>query len=95
MRLCSLYLKLLRLKKLNWTEKCTGAFQTIKELLTQPPILTFPDFSCEADDFILTTDASMVAVGAMLSQKQQGVERVMSYGSRVFSPAEKNYSATE
>ena len=82
-------------KKLNWTEKCTGAFQTIKELLTQPPILTFPDFSSKADDFILTTDASMVAAGAMLSQKQQGVERVIAYGSRVFSPAEKNYSATE
>ena len=82
-------------KKLNWTEKCTVAFETIKELLTQPPILAFPDFSDKASNFILTTDASSVAAGAMLSQIQHGTEKVIAYGSRVFSTAEKNYSATE
>ena len=82
-------------KKLNWTEKCNEAFETIKDILMQPPILAFPDFSNTAAEFIVTTDASGVAAGAMLSQVQHGDERVIAYGSRVFSMAERNYSATE
>ena len=54
-----------------------------------------PDFSSTACNFILATDARSVAAGAMLSQKQQGDEKVIAYDSRVFSTAEKNYSATE
>ena len=40
--------------------------------------------------FVLDTDASDYAIGAVLSQVQNGVERVIAYGSRALSKAEKN-----
>ena len=46
--------------KLNWTEKCTEAFGKLKQILTMPPILTYPDFRPNASDFIVTTNASSV-----------------------------------
>ena len=87
--------ELTKVKKLNWTEPCTRAFQTIKEALTSPPLLAYPDFKETASEFIVTSDASNVAAGAMLSQVQHGCERVIAYASRVFSPAERNYATTE
>ena len=44
--------------------------------------------------FILDTDASNFAVGAVLSQMQDGVERVLAYYSRSLDQAEKNYCVT-
>lgn len=41
------------------------AFEKCKKLLTNDPILKYPDFK---RDFLLTTDASNVAIGAVLSQ---------------------------
>ena len=44
--------------------------------------------------FILDTDASESAIGAVLSQNQDGVERVISYGSRTLTKSERNYCVT-
>lgn len=41
--------------------------------------------------FILDTDASDSAVGAVLSQIQDGEEKVISYGCRTLNRAESNY----
>ena len=46
------------------------------------------------DLFILDTDASKTAIGAELLQVQNGVERVVSYGSCVLTPAQQRYCAT-
>jgi hypothetical protein len=54
--------------------------------------LAFPDFS---QPFILTTDASKIAVAAVLSQVQDGVERPIAYASRQLNKPEQNYSASE
>ena len=43
---------------------------------------------------MLDTDASDVAAGAVLSQLQEGQEKVIAYGSRAFSAEEKNYCVT-
>jgi len=48
-----------------------------------------PDLPC-----ILDTDASDVAVGAVLSQVINGVERPIAFFSKVLGDTEKNYCPT-
>jgi hypothetical protein len=55
-------------------------------------VLTFTDFKVP---FVLTTDASTVGLGAVLSQVQEGVERLISFESRQLNKAESAYSASE
>lgn len=43
-------------------------FETCKTLLTNEPVIQYPDFN---KNFILSTDASKVALGAVLSQKNR------------------------
>ena len=61
-----------------WTEECQVAFEKLKKYLTEAPILAYPDFT---KDFILDTDASGNSIGAVLSQKIDGKERVICFGS--------------
>ena len=74
-----------------WDEKCATAFKLLKSALTRSPILAYPDAGGE---FILDTDASSCGIGAVLSQLQDGVERVVAYYSRSLSSPERNYCAT-
>jgi len=46
------------------------------------------------DPFLLDTNACDVSIGAVLSQVQGGVERVIAYASRSLSKAERNYCVT-
>ena len=59
------------------------------------PILAFPEFGREAEQFILNADASGSGLGAVLSQKQNGQERVIAYASRLLQPAETRYPVTK
>ena len=61
----------------------------MKERLYIASVLAFPDFKLP---FILTTDASKVAIGAILSQVQNGIERPIAYASRQLNNAERAYS---
>lgn len=79
-------------EKLVWTDQCDKAFTEMKAALTEAPILAFPDFRRE---FILDTDASFDAIGAVLSQEDdQGREKVIAYGSHAMSSFEKGYCIT-
>src|SRR5579859_1200887 len=69
------------------------AFEHLKQCLVSAPILTYLRWDCR---FILFTDASTFALGAILSQEDdEGNERVIAYASRSLLPAEKNYTATK
>ena len=61
------------------TQKGEMAFHHLKEALTNPPLLAYSDFEKE---FILSSDATLHAVGAVLSQNQDGKEGVISYFSQ-------------
>ena len=50
-----------------------ASFDTLKSKLNTPPILAFPRFT---DSFVVSTDASDRAIGGVLSQMQDGHERV-------------------
>lgn len=63
----------------QWTETCSTVFENLKKCLTSAPILSFPRFSEGAGEFLLDVDASDVAAGAVLSQMQDGEERVLAY----------------
>ena len=76
----------------KWNELRQSAFVNLKTVLCSEQVLAYPNFR---EPFILTTDASKVAVAAILSQVQDGVERPVSYASRQMNKAEQNYSASE
>jgi hypothetical protein len=61
-------------------------------MLANPPLLKLPDFS---RPFVLSTDASSYAVGAVLAQDYEGREHPIAFASRVLSPTETKYSVIE
>jgi len=75
-----------------WNQRIDEAFITLKNLLTSEPLLQYPDFT---KPFLLTTDASNEALGAILSQGPIGRDLPIAYASRTLINAEKNYSTTE
>ena len=72
----------------NWTQEHQGVLQRLLDCLVNPPILGYPDYSLP---FVLHTDASNDGLGAVLYQRQSGIMRVIGYGSRTLTPAERNY----
>jgi len=78
--------------KFEWTDECQKSFDTLRNALCTEPILQYPDFD---KTFILTTDASGKALGAILSQQHDDKDLPVAYASRTLSKSENNYSTTE
>ena len=78
-------------REFSWTKECQGSFENLKNLLTMTPILAYPNLT---DEFCLDTDASEYAIGAVLSQKQNGKDKVVAYFSQTLSRSERNYCVT-
>ena len=74
-----------------WSENCQEAFDVLKERLVSAPILAMPK---DEGEYWLDTDASNFSIGAVLSQVQDGEERVIAYASRLLNAPEKNYCVT-
>ena len=78
--------------RFRWGAEHQKAFETLKNALVTYPILAYPDFD---KPFVLSTDASDEAIGAVLSQPYENGDRPVAYGSRVLNPAEKKYACVE
>ena len=75
-------------KQFHWDDSCRASFHALKVALTSAPILAYPSPN-PINLFILDTDVSEFGIGAVLSQVQDGVERVISYASRFDAWAEE------
>ena len=78
--------------KVEWGDAQEKAYQTIKNLLTNDPILHLPD---PEKTFVLRTDASDFGIGAVLMQEHGGKLFPICYASKKLSNAELNYSTIE
>jgi hypothetical protein len=72
----------------KWTDDCAGAFAALKHAICTAPVLAFPT---KDDPYLLHTDASKYAVGAVLSQRQRDGIKVIGYYSRKLHDPETRY----
>ena len=76
----------------SWGPLQQQAFDSMKKKLCTAPVLAYPNFKLP---FILTTEASKIAVAAILSQVQDGFEWPVAYASKQMNTAEQRYAASE
>ena len=79
-------------KVFKWTELQEDAFNTVKDMLCQPPVLSLP---APHGRFTLYTDTSRTHAGSALWQMQSGQNRLIGYASKSLPEAAQNYSVTE
>ncbi|EYC35032.1 hypothetical protein Y032_1180g3735 [Ancylostoma ceylanicum] len=85
--------------KWRWSDTETSAFEKLKEVMTQAPVLAQPDVTAARDHsrpFIIYTDASGDGVGAVLCQ--EGTDKMLHplyFASKSLTKAEKNYHITD
>ena len=78
---------------MSLSEDALEAFQALKQACMNSPILAFVDYT---KDFLLKTDASKEALGAVNSQKQaDGWFHLVAYGNQALTAHEKNYHSTK
>ena len=72
-----------------WTDECQKAFDELKERFLEEPILKMPDTTKQ---FILETDASKWATGAVIKQiGEDGEMHPCGFISHTLTPPERNY----
>lgn len=79
-------------KEFLWNDDAETAFNTLRIKLMNPPILAYPQFEYP---FVITSDASKVAIAAILSNKIDREERPIQYFSKTLNQAQRNYSTIE
>nr|GEX79027.1 putative reverse transcriptase domain-containing protein [Tanacetum cinerariifolium] len=72
-------------KKFVWGDEQENAFQTLKDMLCDGPVLALPE---GPDDFVVYCDASNQGFGCVLMQRN----KVIAYASRQLKIYEKNYT---
>ncbi|GMF47160.1 unnamed protein product [Phytophthora fragariaefolia] len=76
----------------RWKTEQEEAFAWAKAYLSKEPVLIYPNYSLP---FKLTTDASKIGLGAVLSQDQANGDQPVAYASKVNSPAVSKYTISE
>jgi hypothetical protein len=75
----------------TWSEEAKEAYNTLKEKLSEFPILKRPNFS---KVFILHTNWNALGIGAIFGQlDEEGKEYVITYASQKNNKVESNYSS--
>nr|GEZ65072.1 reverse transcriptase domain-containing protein [Tanacetum cinerariifolium] len=75
-----------------FSNECILAFRTLKDKLTEAPILIAPKWD---QPFELMCDASDYAIGAILGQRIEKHFRPIHYASKTMNQAKANYTTTE
>jgi hypothetical protein len=73
----------------KWNDKAQEAFDKVKLLFCEAPILKMPD---PEKPYFLQTDASDVGLGGVLLQEYNCIKHPLAYYSQKFSAAERNYN---
>ena len=76
----------------KWTDVERNAFNKLKMLLIQAPVLIYPDFE---KAFAIYTDASNVGVGGVLTQVVEEKALPVAFASRQLNTSERNYTTSE
>ncbi len=84
--------KVYRADEIPWTKALETKFDELKQKLLKPRIVRLPDPDCP---FILETDGSRIAVGAVLKQPfdDTGLEHPVGFFSNGLTGSERNYAA--
>ena len=68
------------------------SFEELKAYLTTAPIVRAPNWQLP---FEVMCDASDLAIGAVLEQREEGKRYVVYYASKTLNEAQRNYITTE
>ena len=79
--------------KFVWSDKCQQAFNKLKAILGNTPVLLAPDFN---KSFKLAVDASDIGIGAVLLQEEDNcINHPVCYFSKKLNKHQHNYSTIE
>ena len=78
--------------KFVWDEDCQKSFKELKAYLTTAPIVRAPNWKLP---FEVMYDASDLAIGAVIRQREERKPYVVYYASKILNEAQRNYTTTE
>ena len=81
-----------QLNQVKWEEPQERAFQAVRNLLCEKPVLRLPD---PLKIYTMSTGASNEGIGAVLMQEHDGKFHPVSYASKKVCSTEENYSTVE
>ena len=79
-------------KEFEWTLECQEVFQKLKDTIISTPSLAMPT---DADPYQVETDGSGIGIGAILSQKHDGIWHPVAFISRSLNDAKRNYHVAD
>lgn len=80
-------------QRFEWSNECQESFENIKRLISNAPVLSYPDNNKQ---YFVDIDSSDYAISATLSQRNDSDElKVIYYFSRILRKPEFSYTSTE
>ena len=79
-------------KKFKFSQVCEESFKKIKKIFLSSPFMLQPS---KEKTFFLNTDASKIAISAVLCQEVEGILRPVRYFSRRLNGAEQKYESSK